>query len=379
MQRRIKVLILDDSLLFREVLAKGLSIDPSILVVAKAEDPFDAIDKIERFQPDVITCDVNMPKMDGIEFIRQLLPQHPVPIIVVSSTANSVFDAMNAGAIDFISKPNMQSPHAFEVFIRDMISKVKEVSKAKVINIGSDTAKPGNRVGSGQNVGGQSGYNQSGYNQSGYNQSGYNQSGNNPSSNQAMPSSSGIKLIAIGASTGGTEAIFKVLSKLPTNLPGIVIVQHIPPMFSKMFADRLNNQTGFEVVEAKNNDTISPGKVIIAPGDQHMRVRKVGDLLKVEVFSGERVNGHCPSVDVMMLSVAEAVQDKAVGVILTGMGYDGAKGLLAMKRKGAKTLSQDEASSVVYGMPKVAYEIGGANRQVSLDGMSAAIVQLVKS
>lgn len=374
MQRRIKVLVLDDSLLFREVLAKGLSIDPSILVVAKAEDPFDAIDKIERFQPDVITCDVNMPKMDGIEFIRQLLPQHPVPIIVVSSTANTVFDAMNAGAIDFISKPNMQSPHAFEVFIRDMISKVKEVSKAKVINIGSETAKPVNRVGSGQTIGGQNGYSQSGYSQSGYNQR-----GNNPSSNQAIPNTSGIKLIAIGASTGGTEAIFKVLSKLPTNLPGIVIVQHIPPMFSKMFADRLNNQTGFEVIEAKNNDIITPGKVIIAPGDQHMRVRKVGDLLKVEVFSGERVNGHCPSVDVMMLSVAESVQDKAVGVILTGMGYDGAKGLLAMKRKGAKTLSQDEASSVVYGMPKVAYEIGGANRQVSLDGMSAAIVQLVKS
>lgn len=348
MQRRIKVLILDDSLLFREVLAKGLSIDSSISVVAKAEDPFDAIDKIEKFQPDVITCDVNMPKMDGIEFIRQLLPQHPVPIIVVSSTSNTVFDAMNAGAIDFVSKPNMQSPQAFEVFIRDMISKVKEVSRAKVINTGGEIAK----------------------------------AGGNPSqqmTNQPTASASGIKLIAIGASTGGTEAIFKVLSKLPTNLPGIVIVQHIPPMFSKMFADRLNNQTGFEVVEAKNNDTITAGKVIIAPGDQHMRIRKVGELLKVEVFSGERVNGHCPSVDVMMLSVAEAVQDKAVGVILTGMGYDGAKGLLAMKRKGAKTLSQDEASSVVYGMPKVAYEIGGANRQVSLDGMPNAIVQLVKS
>lgn len=186
------------------------------------------------------------------------------------------------------------------------------------------------------------------------------------------------KLIAIGASTGGTEAIFKVLSRLPGHMPGIVIVQHIPPMFSKMFADRLNNQTNFEVLEAKNNDLVLPGRVLVAPGDQHMRVRKVGDQLKVEVFSGERVNGHCPSVDVLMHSVAESVGDKALGVILTGMGYDGAKGLLAMKRKGARTIAQDEASCVVYGMPKVAFEIGAAVRQVSLDQMHQAILAMAK-
>jgi two-component system chemotaxis response regulator CheB len=336
--RKIKVLVLDDSLLFREVLARGLSTEPSIEVVAKAEDPYDAIDKIERFEPDVITCDVHMPKMDGIEFIRQLLPQHPVPIIVVSSLNHTVFDALNAGAIDFLNKPDMQSPQAFEVFIRDLISKVKEVSKAKILS----SAQPIAAV------------------------------------NKATTVSDKTKVIAIGASTGGTEAIFKVLSNLPEKVPGILIVQHIPPMFSKMFADRLNQQTKFEVLEAKNNDLILPGRVLIAPGDQHMRVRKIGDQYKVEVFKGDRVNGHCPSVDVMMLSVAQAYGDSAIGVILTGMGYDGAKGLLAMKRKGARTLGQDEATSVVYGMPKVAFEVGAANRQVPLEQIASAIVALLK-
>lgn len=346
MVRKIRVLVLDDSLLFREVLSKGLNLDPAIQVVAKAEDPFDAVDKIETFTPDVITCDVNMPKMDGIEFIRQLMPQHPVPVIVVSSASSAVFDAMNAGAVDFVSKPDMQSPQAFENFIKDMIAKVKTCSKAKV----QATSAPEKTVSS---------------------------SIARPSTGETQNNKQ-TQVIAIGASTGGTEAIFKVLSRLPAALPGIVIVQHIPPMFSKMFADRLNAQTAFEVLEAKNNDPIMPGRVLIAPGDQHMRVKKVGDQYRVEVFSGERVNGHCPSVDVMMLSVAEHLGDKALGLIMTGMGYDGAKGLLAMKRKGARTLVQDEASSVVYGMPKVAYEIGAATRQVALDQIHQAILALVR-
>lgn len=344
MGRKIRVLVLDDSLMFREVLTKGLNLDPAIEVVAKAENPFDAIDKIERFLPDVITCDVNMPKMDGIEFIRQLLPQHPVPIIVVSSASGVVFDAMDAGAVDFVSKPDMKSPQAFENFIKDMAAKVKTCSRAKVLPGGSNMPRG---FEASAPAGGDKGF----------------------------PNT---KLIAIGASTGGTEAIYKVLSRLPSHLPGIVIVQHIPPMFSKMFADRLNNQTGFEVLEAKNNDLVQPGRVLVAPGDQHMRVKRIGELLRVELYTGERVNGHCPSVDVLMHSVAEAVGDKAVGLILTGMGYDGAKGLLAMKRKGARTIAQDEASSVVYGMPKVAYDIGAASRQVPLDQMHQAIIGLVR-
>jgi len=357
MVRKIRVLVLDDSLLFREVLAKGLSLDPAIQVVAKAEDPFDAIDKIEAFAPDVISCDVNMPKMDGIEFIRQLMPQHPLPVIVVSAASGVVFDAMNAGAVDFVSKPDMKSPQALDNFIKDMIAKVKMAVRAKVF--------PGSSTVSGDRV-----------DAKGIESSKFEQSrGLGGSVEKDLLKT---RLIAIGASTGGTEAIFKVLSQLPTQLPGIVIVRHIPPMFSKMFADRLNNQTGFEVLEAKNNDVVLPGRVLIAPGDQHMKVKKIGDQLKVEVFSGERVNGHCPSVDVLMHSVAEAIGEKAVGVILTGMGYDGAKGLLAMKRKGARTLTQDEASSVVYGMPKVAFEIGASNRQVPLGQMHQAILGLVK-
>jgi two-component system chemotaxis response regulator CheB len=336
--RRIKVLILDDSMLFREVLGRGLSVDPELYIVAKAENPFDAIEKIETFQPDVITCDVEMPKMDGIEFIRQLLPQHPVPIIVVSSVGNAVFDAMNAGAVDFVTKPNMQSAQGVEMFIIDLIQKIKEVSKAKIINSVA-MASPrdfGNNFKTQKNI------------------------------------------IAIGASTGGTESIFKVLMALPPKVPGIVIVQHIPPNFSKMFADRLNLQTQFQVVEAKTGDYVEAGKVIIAPGDQHMRIKRIGDQYRVEVFYGDKVNGHCPSVDVLFDSVSKECGDKAIGVILTGMGYDGAKGLLSMRRRGARTIGQDEASSVVYGMPKVAYEVGAVERQYPLEQIPGAICNLLR-
>jgi len=336
----IKVLILDDSIVFREILARGLEVDARIKIVAKAENPFDAIDKIEKFSPDVITCDVHMPKMDGIEFIRQLMPQHPVPIIVVSSVNEAVFDAMNAGAIDFVNKPNIQSPQSVERFIVDLIEKIKEASKAKVIQAGNSVPEV---------------------------------------LMKADPHSSK-KIIAIGASTGGTEAIFQLLKALPKNMPGIVIVQHIPPNFSKMFADRLNQQLHFEVLEACGGELIEPGRVIIAPGDKHMAIVKASsDRYKVEVFHGDRVNGHCPSVDVLFESVAKEIGSNAIGVILTGMGYDGAKGLLSMRRKGARTLGQDEASSVVYGMPKAAYEVGAVERQYPLSQISQGICTFLKS
>ncbi len=335
---KIKVLILDDSILFREVLSRGFSIDSEILIVGKAENPYEAIEMIEKYNPDVITCDVEMPKMDGIEFIKQLLPQYPVPIIVVSAVNQSVFDAMNAGAVDFVSKPDLRSPSNVEKFILDLISKVKEVSKAKIVL------------------------------------------------NEPMPINKGgkasyldhKKIIAIGASTGGTESIFKLLKGLPSDIPGIVIVQHIPPLFSKMFADRLDSQLPFKVVEGRSGEVIEPGKVIIAPGDQHMAVKRVGDLYKVEVFIGEKVNGHCPSVDVLFESIAKCCAQQAIGVILTGMGYDGAKGLLNMRRKGALTIGQDEETSVVYGMPKVAYEVGAVQKQYPLHQISTAICNLLK-
>lgn len=185
------------------------------------------------------------------------------------------------------------------------------------------------------------------------------------------------QVIAIGASTGGTEAIYKLLTQLPPSLPGIVIVQHIPPVFSRMLAQRLDTATGFQVKEAKTGDSVEAGKVLLAPGDQHMRLKRTGDRLWVECFSGDKVNGHCPSVDVLFESVAKEAGDKAVGIILTGMGYDGAKGLLAMRKNGARTLGQDEKSSVVYGMPKVAYNIGAVEKRTSLDHMAHSLMTLL--
>ncbi|MDA8443184.1 MAG: chemotaxis response regulator protein-glutamate methylesterase [Peptococcaceae bacterium] len=323
----IKVLVVDDSMVFREVITRGIASDPDITVVARAIDPFDARDKILQFAPDVMTCDVQMPKMNGIEFIRRLLPQYPLPVIVISTISATVFDAMNAGAVDFLSKPDLNSPTGVEGFIRDLIAKIKIAAKANVQLVQQ-------AVSTGQ-------------------------------VEDSKPAGTD-KLIAIGASTGGTEAVYSIIKALPTTLPGIVVVQHIPPIFSRMFAERLNAQTALRVKEAETGDYVEPGTALIAPGDQHVQIHKVGGRYKVECFTGERVNGHCPSVDVLFASVAKEAGANAIGVILTGMGYDGAKGLLAMRRKGAKTIGQDEKSCVVYGMPKVAFDIGAVGKQAAL-------------
>ncbi|MDF1616290.1 protein-glutamate methylesterase/protein-glutamine glutaminase [Petrocella sp. FN5] len=334
----IKVLIVDDSRVFREILSRGIQIDPSIMVVATAIDPYDAVDKILEFEPDVVTCDIEMPKMNGIEFIRRLMPQYPVPVIVVSAVSNKVFDAMNAGAVEFVSKPSAHSPESVQGFILELVGKIKAASKASVkINEKPIVVEKNDH--------------------------------------QEIKQ---FDLIGIGASTGGTEAIFKVLKQLPSDMPGIVIVQHIPPVFSAMFAERLNNQTHFTVKEAVNNDIIKKNHVYLAPGDQHIQVKKSGAGYSLKVYFGEKVSGHCPSVDVLFLSIAEQVGSRAMGVLLTGMGYDGAKGITAMKRKGAITIGQDEASSVVYGMPKVAYELNGITKQTSLDLMGHYMMKYLR-
>lgn len=338
MHRKIRVLIIDDSILFREVLARGISSDPGMEVVAKAADPFEARDMILEFEPDILTCDVEMPKMNGIEFIRRLMPQYPIPIVVVSSVTNAVFDAVNAGAVDFLGKPNVQSPRDVEAFIIELIDKIKTAMGAKVKLAGGKEGRVVQWDGQ------------------------YNMN----------------KIIAIGASTGGTESIHKILKQLPNNIPGIVIVQHIPPQFSRMFADRLNLQTHFKVKEAETGDVVEPGTVLIAPGDQHMGIRKTGSRYSVELIRGERINGHCPSVDVLFESVARYCGGEAIGIILTGMGYDGAKGLLSMRRKGARTIGQDEESSVVYGMPKVAFDVGAVEKQVSLDQIPQMLCTLLR-
>lgn len=339
LSRKIRVLVVDDSMLFRELMTKGLSSDASIEIVATAQDPFDARDKILKYKPDVMTCDIEMPKMDGIEFLTRLIPQYPLPVIVVSSMSKAVFEAMAAGAVDFVTKPNFNLISSIERFIYELIDKIKIASVAQ------------------------------------------------PSIGQSLGTGSGLatikvdamNIIAIGASTGGTEAIYTILSQLPEAVPGIVITQHIPPVFSNMFAQRLNSQTKLSCKEAQTGDYVEPGKVLVAPGDKHMTVKKFGDKYRVEVFEGEKVNGHCPSVDVMFESVAKAAGNKALGIILTGMGYDGAKGLLAMRRKGARTIGQDEASSVVYGMPKVAFNIGAVERQSSLNTIHQLIFTMLNA
>ncbi|WP_297417598.1 chemotaxis response regulator protein-glutamate methylesterase [Clostridium sp.] len=342
--RKIRVLVVDDSLVFREAISRGLSRDPGIEVVGKATDPYDARDKLLELNPDVMTCDVQMPKLNGVEFIRRLLPQYKIPIVVVSSVSDIVFDAMDAGAVDFLSKPDARIPNAFENFVNELILKIKGAVNAN-LSTSLDKLSKNNIYSAAQK-------------------------------NSITVSNN--KIIAIGASTGGTEAIYNLLKMLPKAMPGIVIVQHIPPVFSKMFADRLNLQTHFEVKEAQSGDVIAPGKVLIAPGDKHMKVKKAVDKYIVDVSQGSKVNGHCPSVDVLFESVAKVVARNAVGIILTGMGHDGAVGLMSMKRAGARTIGQDEQSSVVYGMPKVAFDIGAVEKQIPISKIPSILCDMLK-
>ena len=335
LMRTIKVLVVDDSLVFRELLIQNLSRDPAITVVAAAKDPYEARDAIIRHKPDVMTLDVELPRMSGIEFLRKLMPQYPLPVVVISALSDKVFDAMNAGAVDFVGKPAITSRTQLEDFIRnELLVKIKIASTAKIGNI-KKKVQP---------------------------QQDY--SGTSVAKSNL--------LVAIGASTGGTEAIFEVVKGFGTDIPGVVIVQHMPPGFTAMYAKRLNDQCRVRVKEAQTGDAVRPGHVLIAPGgDQHMRVVKVNGVYQVECRSGPRVNGHCPSVDVLFESVAKTAKKDAVGIILTGMGGDGAKGLLAMRNAGAKTIGQDESTCIVYGMPKVAYDIGAVEQQVKLADIAA--------
>jgi len=341
-QRKLKVLIVDDSILFRQTLTKVLSEDEGIEVVATASDPYDARDKILQYEPHVMTLDVEMPRMNGIEFLKKLMPQYPLPTVVVSSEIETAFNALNAGAVDFVSKPQPGDIKAREQFIKELILKIKIAATVKTFNkktvLDRDT-----RITS------------------------------------PLQQKRDVKIIAIGASTGGTEAVYSILTKLPPTIPGIVIVQHMPPGFTKMYAERLNHSCLLDVKEAETGDIVLPGKVFIAPGGFQMKVKKLGSRFMIECFKGEKVNGHCPSVDVLFHSVAEQARNKAMGIILTGMGHDGAEGLLAMKKTGCITLGQDEKSCVVYGMPKVAFNIGAVQKQIPLNHMAEAICKFAVS
>lgn len=331
--KKIRALVVDDSMVYREFLSRGISADPGIEVVATAADPYDARDKIIKYEPDVMTLDVEMPRMNGIEFLQKLMPQYPMPVIVISSASNRVFDALNAGAVDFVAKPDMKTGKSSDAFVNELIIKIKIASTANTSRWKRDTKRVISNI---------------------------------------KPDWKN-RIIAIGASTGGTEAILAVLRALPEDMPGIVIVQHMPPVFTKMYAQRLDKTVALNVKEAQTGDAVRQGCVLIAPGDCHMKIERNGNVYKVECFKGEKVNGHCPSVDVLFHSVARTAGKNAIGVILTGMGYDGAKGLLAMRQNGARTIGQDEKSSVVYGMPKVAYNLGAVEKQASLEDIPQII------
>lgn len=331
--KKLRVLIVDDSMLFREFLARGISADAGMEVVATAANAFEARDAIEEHVPDVMALDVEMPRMNGIEFLKLLMPQYPMPVVVVSAVSGNVFDAMNAGAVDFVTKPDARTPEALQSFINELIVKLKIASTVRLANLKKHVPQ------------GRSGLKQQGVR----------------------------NIVAIGASTGGTEALQSVVAAFDRDGPAMIIVQHMPPVFTRMYAERLNRNCQMEVREACDGDLVEKGLVLIAPGDRHMRLVRSGERYTVQCREGEKVSGHCPSVDVLFDSVAKTVGRKAVGVILTGMGSDGARGLLEMRRNGAYTIGQDEASCIVYGMPMVAYKQGAVCSQVSLDAVPEAI------
>lgn len=346
MAKVIRVLVIDDSALVRNILSQGLSLDPGIEVVGTASDPYIARDKIVELNPDVLTLDVEMPRMDGVAFLRKLMPQFPIPTVMVSSLTQRgkqiTMDALDAGAVDFVAKPTSNVAAGLDSMLMELRAKVKIASTANVSHWkGKRVAPKPQGIGS-----------------------------------QALAESTD-KVIAIGASTGGTEAIRRVVESFPANTPGVVIVQHMPPGFTKMFSDRLNQLCQMEVKEAADGDRVRTGLILIAPGGVQMKVIRSGGFYQVRCGGTEKVSGHCPSVDVMMHSVAQHVGNNAIGAMLTGMGQDGAEGMLAMKNSGARCIAQDEASSVVFGMPKVAFEKGGADRLVPLDKIAPSLLGLL--
>ncbi len=343
--KKIKVLIVDDSILFRTTLQQKLSTDHTLQIVGTAVDPVDAMDKIKALRPDVLTLDVEMPKMNGIEFLKRLIPKNPIPVVVVTSLPMNALDAMHAGAVDFVRKPAVNSPNDLASFVRELSSKIKVASNAHV-SAGQPVRKPV-------------------------------ASGLPPALLQKANVANTI--LAIGASTGGTESILQVVKDLPANTPGIVIVQHIPPVFSNMYAQRLNNLCKMSAKEAEDGDRVERGKIIVGAGEYQLRLCRDAKGYYVRSQKGPRVNGHCPSVDVLFQSVAETAKKNAVGVILTGMGSDGAKGLLQMRQAGAYTIGQDKESCVVYGMPMVAYQLGAVAKQLPLDQIGGEMIRYLNS
>jgi two-component system, chemotaxis family, protein-glutamate methylesterase/glutaminase len=348
---KIRVLTVDDSALMRQVLATLLSKDREIEVIGTAPDPYIAREKIKALNPDVITLDVEMPKMDGLTFLEKLMRGHQMPVVMVSSLTEvgcqTTLRALELGAVDFITKPKIDLREGMEEIAQELIEKVKAAARARVrpLNVKRET---------------------------------------NPLTPHALPLTSRsamIKttdtIIAIGSSTGGTEAVKDVLMALPPNTPPILITQHMPERFTKTWADRMNTLCHLSVKEAVDGDSLLPGHALVAPGNYHMTLARSGARYSVKITQDEPVNRHRPSVDVLFDSVARYAGGNAVGIILTGMGGDGAKGLLTMKQAGAFTIAQDEASCVVFGMPKEAIKLGGAETILPLSEIPSAVVAYI--
>lgn len=373
-ERKIRVLVVEDSMVFRSLLVKYLNQDPLMEVVAVANDPFEARDAIIQYNPDVMTLDVELPKMDGIEFLRKLMPQFPVRTVVISALSNRVFDALQVGAVDFVAKPVVSDRRQLEEFVRtELPEKIKIAARAKL--------KPsyGIRPGTGKREIAETRKATDIRNAADMRkeESFSRQENNSVRRNDILDVAAGLPqrelpkaediIVAIGASTGGTEATTAILEEFGPDIPGVVVTQHMPEGFTKMYAQRLNSRLRVRVKEAEQGDVILPGNVYIAPGgDQHMEIVNKGGQYRIALKTGEKVNGHRPSVEVLFDSVAREAGNRAVGVILTGMGGDGAKGLLHMRQAGARTIGQDESTCVVYGMPRVAFEMGAVESQNKL-------------
>ncbi len=353
MLKKIKVLIIDDSALIRQLLKEILSRDPAIEVVGTAPDPIIARDKIKQLSPDVLTLDIEMPKMDGITFLKNLMRLRPMPVIMISSMTEAgaavTLEAMEIGAIDFISKPRVDVSKQLQKYASDIINKVKIASIARVRPYGRDNVPDVSKKLSADTVLAKG-------------------------TKKFLKSTE--KIIAIGASTGGTEAIKEILVKMPATAPGIVISQHIPAAFSAAFAKRMDGCSAMTVYEAKDGQQILPGHVYIAPGSRHLLVERSGMRYICRLNDGAPVNRHKPSVDVMFRSVCQNAGPNALGVILTGMGNDGARGMKEMHDTGSPTIAQDEKSSVVWGMPGEAVKHGGVDHVLQLEKITEKLLTL---
>ncbi len=342
---RIRVLIVDDSAVIRNLLTRILSSDPELEVVATAQDPYVARDKLIELKPDVMTLDIEMPRMDGLTFLEKVMAAMPIRTLIISSLAKEQSEmalrALEVGAIDVFTKPAINIKDSLEQIKLDLVSRVKAVAKAN-FRMPSPIAKP---------------------------------VANRPISVSRSLGQTTHQILAMAASTGGTEALKVVLSHLPPDIPGTVIVQHMPPVFSKSFAENLNRICEFEVKEAEEGDRVKPGLALIAPGNFHMELTRSGAYYYVKLNQQPTMHGVRPAADILMRSVAKIAGKNAIGVVLTGMGRDGAQGLLEMHQAGSYNIAQDENTSVVYGMPKMAFEAGGIDKVLPLEQIADWLIR----